>query len=244
MVATMLETIGLTKRFGGLFANTDINLAIAQGEIRGLIGPNGAGKTTFINLLTGVEEPSSGDIQLGGSTLLRQAPYARARRGLLRTFQIPKLFRNMTVFENLLIQHFASGDGTQRDARLRADGLLDMAGLTRLRDSPASHLSGGQQALLQLLGGFMVEGLRCYLLDEPFAGVNPIVKETMVELIQRHNRSRGITFLLVSHEMSVIRQLCSSVTVLAEGKVLIEGTLDEVTANAQVIDAYLGKTWS
>ncbi len=240
----MLETIGLTKRFGGLFANTEINLSIAEGEIRGLIGPNGAGKTTFINLLTGVEEPSSGDIWLAGKTLLGQVPYTRARRGLLRTFQVPKLFRNMTVLENLLIQHFACGQGTQRDARLRADGLLEMAGLTRLRDSPASHLSGGQQALLQLLGGFMVERLRCYLLDEPFAGVNLIVKDTMVELIHQHNRSRGITFLIVSHEMSVIRQLCSRVTVLAEGKVLIEGALDEVTANAQVIDAYLGKTWS
>jgi branched-chain amino acid transport system ATP-binding protein len=121
------------------------------------------------------------------------------------------------------------------------DHLLELTRLDRLRNMTARSLSGGEQALLQVATGFMVEDLRCYLLDEPFAGINPVLKERVVELIKHENQTRGITFLVISHEMTTVRELCSRVTVLAEGRVLTEGTMDEVASDPAVITAYLGK---
>ncbi|HZU15307.1 MAG TPA: ABC transporter ATP-binding protein [Candidatus Dormibacteraeota bacterium] len=240
----LLAVEGVSKRFGGLVANQDVTLHLMPEEIRGLIGPNGAGKTTLVNLISGEERPDRGDVRLAGRSLLGVPPFRRARWGLLRTFQVPRLFGSMTVRENLLLPYLALGGRDGREARRRGDELLERSGLAHLAGEPARHLSGGQQALLQLIAGFICDHLCCYLLDEPFAGVNPVIKETMIDLVRQHNRQRGTVFLIVSHEMPVIRELCARVTVLAAGRVLFEGSMDEAARTPEVVDAYLGKAWA
>jgi branched-chain amino acid transport system ATP-binding protein len=240
---TIIQTQDLTRRFGGLVAVNGVNFSVEHGEVRGLIGPNGSGKTTLINLISGVYEPTSGKVFFNGKDITGWSPNRIAQKGLLRTFQIPRLFGSMTLLENMLIPRFAdfSLDYLKQRpmAERRAQELLEMAGIAHLRDHQAKTLSGGQKALLQMARGFMVEDISVFLLDEPFAGVNIIVKETIMELINKM-ASEGVTFILVSHEMGSIRQMCQKVTVLAEGSIITEGTMDEIAAHQQVIDAYLG----
>jgi branched-chain amino acid transport system ATP-binding protein len=244
-VQWLLEAVDISRTFGGVRANQGITLRVAPGEIRGLIGPNGAGKTTLTNVLSGIYPPQSGDVRLGGESLIGLTPMQISRKGMLRTFQTPKLFGTMTVEENLLLPSLARRPLLSRAVALRAqqraDELLELTRLGRIRRLAARSLSGGEQALLQVATGFMVEDLRCYLLDEPFAGINPVLKERVIELIQYENRTRGITFLVISHEMATVRQLCARVSVLAEGRLLTEGTMDEVASDPAVITAYLGK---
>jgi branched-chain amino acid transport system ATP-binding protein len=240
---TIIETQQLTKQFGGLVAVNEVDFSLERGEIRGLIGPNGSGKTTLINLITGVYEPTAGDIIFDGEKITGWNPNQVAQRGLMRTFQIPRLFGNMTLLENMLIPRFANFSLDYRKhyaaAVKKADGLLEMVGMIHLRDEFAKALSGGQKALLQIARGFMAEDIAAFMLDEPFAGVNIVVKETMMKLINQ-KAAEGITFLLVSHEMTSIRQMCPRVTVLAEGAIIAQGSMDEVTSHAHVIEAYLG----
>jgi branched-chain amino acid transport system ATP-binding protein len=242
----LLETRDLSKRFGGLVANDRVSLAVEAGEIRGLIGPNGAGKTTLANLITGIYAPTSGEIRLDGRSLVGLTPQEIARLGLLRTFQVCRIFGNLSVRENLMLPYLAMpGDGGGlAEGMRRAEEFLTLTTLSRLADEPAKRLSGGQRALLQVAAGFMVPGLACYVLDEPFAGINPVVKDAIIGLILTANRTHGITFVIVSHEMAVMRRLCHKVTVLIEGRVVTEGTLDEVAGRQEVISAYLGKAWA
>ncbi|MFI4986944.1 MAG: ABC transporter ATP-binding protein [Alphaproteobacteria bacterium] len=243
-MAALLEIKDLTRRFGGLLANSDVTMTLERGEIRGLIGPNGAGKTTLVNLITGVHPPSAGDIRLAGESLGGLKPHEIAQKGLLRSFQVCRLFGNLTVFDNLLLPYMASGRGRPTaiaEGIARAHEFLALTKLTKLAALPAKGLSGGQRALLQVCCGFMVPGLKCYVLDEPFAGINPIIKDAIIELILHENRERGVTFLIVSHEMTVMRRLCHKITVMIAGRVVAEGTLDEVAAREDVIAAYLGK---
>jgi branched-chain amino acid transport system ATP-binding protein len=241
----LLEIEGLSKRFGGVTAADGIDLAIEVGEVRGLIGPNGAGKTTLVNLIAGLYPPDSGDIRLDGRSLLGLKPNQTARRGLVRSFQVARLFGNMSVRENLLLPYLAQRRvGGAVAAQEQASRLLTMARLTRLADAPAKTLSGGQRVLLQIAAGFMIPGLRCYVLDEPFAGINPIIKESIIELIDQENKSQRTTFIIVSHEMAVVRRLCRRVTVMVAGRIAAEGTLDEVAARSDVVAAYLGKGWT
>jgi branched-chain amino acid transport system ATP-binding protein len=243
-VAALLETRDLVKRFGGLIATGGVDLAVEPGEIRGLIGPNGAGKTTFVNLIAGLYPPDGGDIRLDGQSLAGLKPHEIARRGLVRSFQVSKLFGNMSLRENLLLPALAqSSDADFAAAQERATRFLELTRLAPLADAPAKTLSGGQRALLQVAAGFMAPGLKCYLLDEPFAGINPTIKDAIIGLIEQENR-RGITFIIVSHEMAVVRRLCRRVTVLVEGRVAAEGTLDEVAARGDVLAAYLGRGWT
>ncbi|MBV8753160.1 MAG: ABC transporter ATP-binding protein [Hyphomicrobiales bacterium] len=240
-MAALLETRDLTKRFGGLIATGGVDLTIEPGEIRGLIGPNGAGKTTLVNLISGLYPPDGGDIRLAGQSLAGLKPHEVARRGLVRSFQVSKLFGNMSLRENLLLPALAqSGNADFVAAQEQATRFLDLTRLAPLADAPAKTLSGGQRALLQVAAGFMAPALKCYLLDEPFAGINPTIKDAIIELIEEENR-RGITFIIVSHEMAVVRRLCRRVTVLVEGRVAAEGTLDEVAARGDVLAAYLGR---
>ena len=240
----LLETRELTKRFGGLTANDGVSIAVDAGEIRGLIGPNGAGKTTLANLITGIYPPTSGEIRLDGRSTVGLHPHEIAQQGLLRTFQVCRIFGNLTVRENLLLPYLVRPDGGRAEGLRRAEEFLALTTLARLADEPAKRLSGGQRALLQVAAGFMVPGLKCYVLDEPFAGINPVIKDTIVDLILNANRNRGVTFLIVSHEMAVMRRLCHRVTVLIDGRVVVEGSLDEVAAHETVIAAYLGKSFS
>jgi branched-chain amino acid transport system ATP-binding protein len=244
-MAALLETRDLIKHFGGLVANNLVSIGIEAGEIRGLIGPNGAGKTTLANLITGIYPPSSGEIRMDGRSLVGLKPHEIARQGLLRTFQVCRIFGNLTVRENLVLPYLARPRrGDLVDGLRRAEEFLALTTLARLADEPAKRLSGGQRALLQIACGFMVPGLKCYVLDEPFAGINPVIKDAIIDLIRHANRTRGITFLIVSHEMAVMRRLCHGVTVLIDGRVVAEGTLDEVAAKQEVIAAYLGKAWA
>jgi branched-chain amino acid transport system ATP-binding protein len=240
---TIIETHQLVKQFGGLVAVNKVDFSLQPGEIRGLIGPNGSGKTTLINLITGVYEPTAGEIVFDGEKITGWNPNQVAERGLMRTFQVPRLFGSMTLLENMLIPRFANFSLDYRKhyaaAVKKADGLLEMVGIAHLRHESAKALSGGQKSLLQIARGFMMENISAFMLDEPFAGVNIVVKETMMKLI-RQKAAEGIAFLLVSHEMTSIRQLCPSVTVLAEGAIIAEGSMDEVTSQEHVIEAYLG----
>jgi len=239
---TLLEAKGLTKRYGGLLANDAVNLAIAPGEIRGLIGPNGAGKTTLVNLLTGVERPDGGHISLGGVDLTGLAPHRIASLGVMRTFQVARLFANLSVRENLLAAFLAAAKSVSvRDGLRRADDLLSRATLAGLADAPAGTLSGGQRMLLQACVGFMVPEVRLYVLDEPFAGINPVVKDVLISLIEHENAGKARAFLIVSHEMAIVRRLCPIVTVMVQGRIAAEGSLEELARRPEIIAAYLGR---
>jgi branched-chain amino acid transport system ATP-binding protein len=240
----LVETHDLSKRFGGVLATNQVNLAVEQGEIRGLIGPNGAGKTTLANLITGIYPPDGGDIRLAGKSIAGLAPHEIARAGMLRSFQVCRIFGNLSVRENLLVPYLARGQGGSAEGWARAEEFLGITTLDRLADQPAKRLSGGQRALLQVACGFMVPELQCYVLDEPFAGINPVIKDTIIELILSANRTRGITFLIVSHEMAIMRRLCHRVTVMIDGRIVVEGALEEVAAHETVIAAYLGKAFA
>jgi len=236
---TFLQIENLAKDFGKLRAVDDLSLGLEEGEIRGLIGPNGSGKTTFINLLTGIYKPTSGGVYFHGKRIDRLSPENITHEGIMRTFQVARLFGDMTVLENMLIPAFTQGT-SKREASRRAKELLDFSLLGRLSNEPARNLSGGQGMLLQIVRGFMRQPLRLYLLDEPFAGVHPVIKDVMIETIQKMNRDEGVTFLIVSHELTTIRRLCSRISVLHAGKLISEGTMKEVANDPRVIDSYLG----
>jgi len=243
--SALLETRGLTRRFGGLTAVDRLGLSVSAGEVRGLIGPNGSGKTTTINLLSGLYRADAGEILLRGERIDQLRPHQITARGVARTFQIPKLWGSMTVLENVLVPALAERDrGAGRppaEIMARARRLLDFVLLDRLRHSPARELSGGQSMLLQIARGLMVHPIHLFLMDEPFAGVHPTIKDTIMETILRMNREEGVTFLIVSHEMGTLRRLCPRVSVMHEGQLLAEGTFEEVANHSLVLEAYLGR---
>jgi branched-chain amino acid transport system ATP-binding protein len=245
MSGAILETRRLTKRFGGLVAVEDLALTVGEGEMRGLIGPNGSGKTTTINLLSGLYHSEGGEIHLRGERIDHLRPHQIAARGVARTFQIAKLWGNMTVLENVLVPALAEHDrgaGRPRAEILdRARRLLALVTLERLRQAPAKELSGGQGMLLQIARGLMVHPLHLFLMDEPFAGVHPTIKATIIETIVTMNREEGVTFLIVSHEMGTLRRLCPRVSVMHEGQLIAEGSFEEIANHALVLEAYLGR---
>jgi len=240
----LLETRGLTKRFGGLTAVNQLPLRVREGEVRGLIGPNGSGKTTTVNLLSGLYRPDAGEIYLRGHRIDRLPPHEITHHGVARTFQIPKLFGNMTVLENVLVPALAEPDRRGRrsmgEILDRARWLLDFVTLDRLRHAPAKELSGGQSMLLQIARGLMLRRILLFLMDEPFAGVHPTIKDTIMETIVRMNREERVTFLVVSHEMATLRRLAPVVSVMHEGALIAEGSFEEVANHRVVLEAYLG----
>jgi branched-chain amino acid transport system ATP-binding protein len=242
--AALLETQGLAKRFGGIVAVDGLALSVRAGEVRGLIGPNGCGKTTTINLISGLYQADAGEIRLGGERIEGLRPHQITARGVARTFQIPKLFGNMTVLENVLVPALAELDrGVRRgpdEIRQRARWLLDLVLLDPLRDAQARELSGGQSMLLQIARGFMLQPIRLFLMDEPFAGVHPTIKDTIMETILRMNRDEGVTFLIISHEMATLRRLAPRVSVMHEGRLIAEGSFETVANQRVVLEAYLG----
>src|ERR1041385_1059394 len=241
-MSAALVTAGLTKRYGGLTANDGVAMTLAASEVRGLIGPNGAGKTTFVNIITGIERPDSGEVTLDGCAVTGLGPHRIAAHGLVRSFQVARVFGNLTVRENLLVPYFASErtSGTA-DAIARIAELLHLSTLEPLADDLAKSLSGGQRMLLQACAGFMIPGVKVHVLDEPFAGINPVVKDTLIDLILKENRA-GATFLVLSHEMEVIRRICPRVTVMIAGKVAAEGPLEDIARGEDVVTAYLGRS--
>lgn len=240
-MAALLVAEQLTKRYGGLLANDDVAIALEAGEIRGLIGPNGAGKTTFVNLVTGIERPDSGHVRLGTDDITGLSAHEIAAHGLVRSFQVARVFGNLTVHENLMVPYFGSAHtrGTV-DGVARATELLRLSTLAPLAGDLAKSLSGGQRMLLQACAGFMIPGVQVHVLDEPFAGINPVVKDTLIKLMLHENQTRGAAFLIVSHEMAIIRMICPRVTVMISGRVAAEGPLEEVARREDIITAYLG----
>jgi branched-chain amino acid transport system ATP-binding protein len=248
----VLEARHVVRRFGGLTAVDDVSFAVRSGEIVGLIGPNGAGKTTMFDLLAGSLAPTSGDIILEGARVSAQPAHRRISSGLGRTFQIPRPFPEMSLVENvmlarqdqtgerLLANWLAPGRvaAEERSAHEKAMALLEFVTLARLADEPARILSGGQRKLLELARVLMADP-QIILLDEPAAGVNPTLLEVIIDRIQEINR-RGTTFLLIEHNIDMVSRLCDRVLVMAGGRLICEGTADEVSQDPAVIDAYLG----
>jgi branched-chain amino acid transport system ATP-binding protein len=249
----MIVVEDLHKHFGGFHAVDGANLSIKQGSITGLIGPNGAGKTTLFNVIAGVLPPTSGKVTMDGVEITGLPPHELFGRGLLRTFQIAHEFSSMTVRENLMMVPGAQSGETlwnawfhrariaQEEAALlkKADEVLEFLTIDHLKDEKAGNLSGGQKKLLEL-GRTMMVDAKIVFLDEVGAGVNRTLLNTIGDAIIRLNKERGYTFVVIEHDMDFIGRLCDPVICMAEGKVLAEGTLDQIKANEQVIEAYLG----
>ena len=249
----MIEVHDLHKHFGGFHAVDGATLRIETGSITGLIGPNGAGKTTLFNAIAGVLPPTSGRVTMDGEDITGLPPHTLFSKGLLRTFQIAHEFTSMTVRENLMmVPGGQSGErlwntwfGRKRIAEeeralaAKADEVLEFLTIDHLTHERAGNLSGGQKKLLEL-GRTMMVDAKIVFLDEVGAGVNRTLLNTIGDAIIRLNEERGYTFCVIEHDMDFIGRLCDPVICMAEGRVLAEGTLDEIKANEQVIEAYLG----
>jgi branched-chain amino acid transport system ATP-binding protein len=249
----MIVVENIVKSFGGFKAVDGATLEIKQGSITGLIGPNGAGKTTLFNVIAGVLPPSSGHVKMAGQDVTGLPPHELFHKGLLRTFQIAHEFSSMTVRENLMMvpqdQHGETLWNTwfgrkriaeqERAVLAKADEVLDFLTISHLRDEKAGNLSGGQKKLLEL-GRTMMVDAKIVFLDEVGAGVNRTLLYTISDTIKRLNEERGYTFVVIEHDMDFIDMLCNPVICMAEGHVLAEGTLAEIKANPEVIEAYLG----
>jgi len=198
-----------------------------------------------VNLLSGLYRADAGEIRLSGERIDRLRPHEITARGVARTFQTPKLFGSMTVLENVELPALSElGRGGHRSSsqiRERARRLLELVTLDGYRRAAAKELSGGQSMLLQIARGLMVQPIRLFLMDEPFAGVHPTIKDTIMETILQMNRTEGVTLLIVSHEMAILRRLCRRVSVMHEGKLIAEGSFEEVANHAAVLEAYLGR---
>jgi branched-chain amino acid transport system ATP-binding protein len=236
---TLLTIENLVKGFDGLRAVNNVSLNLTEGEIHGLIGPNGSGKTTMINLITGIYKIDHGAIFFSGNRIDGLQPNIIAGKGIMRTFQISRVFKDMTVLENMMVPALSQKQSME-EAKKRSEELLEFALLTRLKDEPAKNLSGGQNMLLQIVRGFMNKNLRLYLLDEPFAGVHQVIKGVILRMIKKMNEEKGITFMVVSHELTTIQYLCHQISVLHRGEMIAQGTMEAVANDPQVIDAYLG----
>lgn len=236
----LLEVKNVTKRFGGLVALDSVSVNVDKGEIRGLIGPNGSGKTTLLNVISGFYTLDSGAVYLNGERLNGLKPNEIAIKGIGRTFQIPKLFRKMSVLENLLVPAYAKGVYSSRKEMLeRAKELLNFVGLYHLKDEYAANLSGGQQKLLEFARALMLSP-NVILADEPFAGVHEVVKRKIIDVVKEMHQ-KDVTFIIVSHDIASVFDLCERLTVLAAGKKIAEGTPEEIKNNPKVVEAYLGR---
>ena len=241
---TLLEVRGLHKSFGGNHAVNDCSFTVPEGSITALIGPNGSGKTTVFNLISGTMTPDKGEILLGGQRIDNISPWSRAHHGLGRTFQITRLFREMTVLENVVapLRDFSVGQlglgAVSGSEAARAEELLDFVGMAAYRDARAGALSYGQQKLVELAQVMMLDP-KLILLDEPAGGINPTLIERMGDLIRELNAS-GKTFLLVEHNMPFVVNLCDPIRVLARGAVIAQGSPEQIQKDPLVLDAYLG----
>lgn len=243
-MSALLRTEGLWRRFGGIAAVRDCWLEVAEGSVTGLIGPNGSGKTTLFNLITGLYPPNQGEVFLGAQRITGMLPHQVCHLGLSRTFQITRLFWDLSVLENMIVPvrqvglRALMGPGMYREEEERARVLLERFGLAHLASNPARKLSFGQQKLLEF-AAVLMSAPTLVLLDEPTGGVNPTMIQFMMDQIRRLN-AEGVTFLVVEHNMGVVMELCDQVVVLDHGEKIAEGPPPAIQANPAVLDAYLG----
>jgi len=249
----LLEAREVIKAFGGHRAVDGLTFTLGRGAITGLIGPNGAGKTTLFNCLAGAMAPTRGRITLAGHDITGATPARIFAAGLARTFQIPRPFPALSVLENVMLAprgqlgerpwanwlRPAAVAAEERRTREAALHWLDFVGLVRLAGQPARVLSGGQRKLLEL-ARVMVARPQLVLLDEPGAGVNPALLDQIVDMIARLNREQGVSFLVIEHNMDLVAGLCNPVLVMAEGRLLTQGTPQAVLSDPRVVEAYLG----
>jgi ABC-type branched-subunit amino acid transport system ATPase component len=248
----LLIVTDLKRSFGGVHAVDGVSFGVQRGSVTGLIGPNGAGKSTALGAIAGALRPDAGSVEFDGHDITKLAPMRRARRGLIRTFQTSSEFDRLTVLENLLVgdQHHPgetllgalvwggrSWRAHERATVARARELLDSFQMSDKEEEWAGNLSGGQKRLLEIMRGLMAEP-KLLLLDEPMAGVNPTLARG-IELHLQRLREQGLTMLMVEHELGVVERLCDRVIVMAQGKVISEGTMETLRRDQEVLDAYL-----
>lgn len=253
--SSILSLRNLRKYYGGLKAVDDVSFDVAAHGITGLIGPNGAGKTTVFNLISGTRTVDSGEIYFKGERIDKLALHATFLKGLCRTFQISRELKLMTVLENLmLVPPNQEGEKLwrtwffprmvkkqEKEIREKALESLELTGLIHLKDEYAGNLSGGQKRLLELARAMMADP-ELILFDEPGAGVNPSERHTLAERIQQFVKEKGVTVLLIGHEMELIMDICNPIVVMDRGKKLTEGTPEEVGSDPKVLEVYLGGT--
>ncbi len=252
MNGPLLEVRELRRSFGGVRAVDGISFQVDPGTITGLIGPNGAGKSTALGVIAGAIAPSGGTVRFDGEGVTGWSPMRLARRGLIRTFQISSEFARLTLLENLLVgsrMHVGESllgalvlgprawRGRERELVRRARELLLRFQLAEKEDEYAGNLSGGQKRLLEIMRGLMAEP-KLLLLDEPMAGVNPTLTRTIEGHLEQL-RDDGLTMLMIEHELAVVERLCRRVIVMAQAKVISEGTMETVRKDQEVLDAYL-----
>jgi len=249
----ILTVSEVTVRFGGVVALDGLSFGIREGDIQALIGPNGAGKTTLFNVITGFYRGDRGSVRFDGRQVFRDAPYDIARHGMVRTFQITKALAAMPVIDNMTLAApeqpgerlrnvlFAPHNvrSREREVHDQAMELLEIFNLTKLADSYAGTLSGGQRKLLELARALMARP-KLLLLDEPMAGINPTLGRRLLDHMERLRKEEGVTFLFIEHDMEVVMNHSDRVVVMAEGSVIATGEPHEVRKDQRVIDAYLG----
>lgn len=238
-MSSLLGVHAVSKRWGGISALVDVDLEVGQGSITGLIGPNGSGKTTLINLISGVYPPTAGAIELDGTEITGMRPYDLVAHGISRTFQTARVFKTLTVWQNMLVPVLHS-DEDPAELSDRASELLEFVNLNDYRHTAASELSGGQQRLLEFARSLMTRP-KLVLMDEPFAGVHPHIKKSLVASVRSQGEA-GTAFLVVSHEIPVITGLVDELVCLANGRVIARGTAESVVGAPEVAEAYLGHT--
>lgn len=251
---TLLQTTNVVKRFGGLTAVNKMNLTLEKGQITSIIGPNGAGKTTFFNTLTGIYTPEEGAIVFNGRTLIGLRPDQIAERGVARTFQNIRLFGSMTVIENIIVgmhtQLKQSGvdalfrtknfHAEEAEAEQKARDLMEYVGLKNVGNELARNLAYGGQRRIEIARA-LAANPTLLLLDEPTAGMNPNETEEAIKLFRRIRDDKGVTVLLIEHDMRVVMNISEHISVMDYGEKIAEGTPAEIRSNQRVIEAYLGR---
>jgi len=249
----ILSISGIRKHFGGISVLDGINMELEEGKLYQLIGPNGSGKTTLINVVSGLLKPDEGNITFDGHDITQKGLYDTYNTGLVRTWQIPQPFTNLTTMENFLVS--SSGNSGEsfllaplkskwkNDEKKIIDNsveIMEMVSLLEQKDTPSQNLSGGQQKLLEL-GRAMMSGAKMILMDEPIAGVNPTLAHEIFNKISKICKTQKITFLIVEHRLDIALQYADHVFAMDRGKIIVEGSSDEVIKHPKVVESYLGE---